>query len=246
MTHHAQILTSRRGAPRIRRASSHPFVFLPVWLSFGLGLLSLGWMTSRPGSPGYLISTAPRTASGAAAGPTASTLPSANASIELSNLFSPEVLVWEADILRWADQHDLDPNLVATVIQIESCGHPNVRSSAGAMGLFQVMPFHFQPGENPLDPDTNARRGLAYLSRALQLAQGRVDLALAGYNGGHGVIRRDITTWAAETQRYVHWGYGILDDIAAGYESSPTLNDWLQTGGASLCSRAAAALALSR
>ncbi|MGD2251639.1 MAG: transglycosylase SLT domain-containing protein [Anaerolineales bacterium] len=246
MAHHAQILTSRRGAPGIRRASSHPLLFLPVWLSFGLGLLSLGWVTTGPAASASLDSLVPRTVSGAAADLSTSTPPSANASTELSNLFSPEVLVWEADILHWADQHDLDPNLVATVMQIESCGHPSARSSAGAMGLFQVMPFHFQPGENPLDPDTNARRGLAYLSRALQLAHGRVELALAGYNGGHGVIHRDITTWAAEIQRYVRWGHGILDDIAAGYESSPTLHAWLQAGGASLCSRAAAALALSR
>ncbi|MBI1856315.1 MAG: transglycosylase SLT domain-containing protein [Chloroflexi bacterium] len=50
---------------------------------------------------------------------------------------------WAAAISRWANASNLDPNLVAVVMQIESCGNPSARSSAGAMGLFQVMPFHF-------------------------------------------------------------------------------------------------------
>ena len=38
----------------------------------------------------------------------------------------------------------LDPDIIATIIQIESCGNPAARSTAGAQGLFQVMPFHFE------------------------------------------------------------------------------------------------------
>src|SRR5690606_6122711 len=40
----------------------------------------------------------------------------------LTPLFTPQVMRWEAHILRWAAEHGLDPNLVATVMQIESCG----------------------------------------------------------------------------------------------------------------------------
>ena len=74
--------------------------------------------------------------------------------------FAPSVLFWEEDILKWAGDHDLDPNLVATVMQIESCGDPRALSSAGAMGLFQVMPYHFEENEAPYNPDINALRGL--------------------------------------------------------------------------------------
>jgi soluble lytic murein transglycosylase-like protein len=151
-------------------------------------------------------------------------------------------MTWSSDILRWSEIYNLDPNLVATVMQIESCGHPSVLSSSGAIGLFQVMPFHFPHGEDPFDPETNAKRGLGYLARGLGLSGGRMDLALAGYNGGHGVISRDQSQWAPETQRYVSWGNGILNDIASGRTTSPSLQAWLQAGGERLCRSASIAL----
>ncbi|MCJ7514125.1 MAG: transglycosylase SLT domain-containing protein [Anaerolineales bacterium] len=153
--------------------------------------------------------------------------------------FTPEVRRWSAHILRWASDYDLPPELVATVMQIESCGAPGVRSPAGAAGLFQVMPFHFEASEDPFEIETNAARGLAYLARGLDLAGGRADLALAGYNGGHGLIARDPATWPRQTQRYVHWGTGILQDVERGGSASPTLQAWLDAGGKHLCQRAA-------
>lgn len=156
----------------------------------------------------------------------------------LSPVFTPQVLRWEAEIQRWAEGIGLDPNLVAAVIQIESCGDPGAVSPSGALGLFQVMPFHFHAGEEPLDVETNARRGMEYLARSLELAQGRADLALAGYNGGHGVIGRPPEAWPAETRRYVSWGNGILIEIGAGLRESPTLRAWLAAGGERLCRRA--------
>ena len=124
---------------------------------------------------------------------------------------------------------------------IESCGHPTARSGAGAQGLFQVMPFHFAAGEDAYDPEVNARRGLAYLHRSLQLASGDTSLALAGYNGGHSLVQRDPQTWPDETSRYVRWGSGILSDLAAGPSSSPSLQAWLDAGGNRLCRAADAA-----
>lgn len=146
---------------------------------------------------------------------------------------------WEHEIYKWSGQYDLDPNLIATVMQIESCGHPMISSKAGALGLFQVMPYHFGTEEDPLDPETNARRGLTYLARALDLSGGRLDLALAGYNGGHSVIEQDLYLWPYETRRYVYWGTGILDDIQKGLEISQRLEEWFSAGGTSLCRRAA-------
>jgi len=90
----------------------------------------------------------------------------------LSPVFSPEIQYWSGSIRAWAAAAGLDPNLVATVMQIESCGDPRALSPAGAMGLFQVMPFHFAAGDDPYNPDTNALRGLAYLRRSLVAANG--------------------------------------------------------------------------
>lgn len=158
----------------------------------------------------------------------------------LPDMLPESVRAWSADIVRWSAATDIPPDLIAVVMTIESCGDPLARSRAGAQGLFQVMPFHFQDGENPLDPETNATRGLAYLARGLALAGGDVGLALAGYNGGHGQIGRDPATWPTETVRYVRWGTGILGDLRAGLAYSPTLDAWLEAGGARLCDRAAA------
>ncbi len=133
-------------------------------------------------------------------------------------------------------------DLIAVVMTIESCGDPAAVSRAGAQGLFQVMPFHFATGEFALDPETNALRGLAYLRRSLDLSSGDVGRALAGYNGGHGVISRAPSAWPAETVRYVRWGTTILDDLRAGRTPSPALQAWLDAGGAHLCLRSRTAL----
>jgi soluble lytic murein transglycosylase-like protein len=158
----------------------------------------------------------------------------------LSAAFTPEVQGWAPEILRWAHEQGLSPDLVGTVMQIESCGYAQATSPSGARGLFQVMPFHFVAAEDGYDPETNARRGLAYLSEALRLADGRVDRALAGYNAGHSALWLPPAEWPAETERYVYWGAGILDDIAAGRIPSPRLEEWLSAGGARLCAEARA------
>jgi soluble lytic murein transglycosylase-like protein len=163
----------------------------------------------------------------------------------LSPVFTPEVQYWGKWIQAWAAEAGLDPNLAATVMQIESCGNPLARSRAGAMGLFQVMPFHFTAADNPYDPATNARRGLAYLKRSLTAAGGDPRLALAGYNGGISVIKWSESSWSAETQRYVFLGGGIYADAAGGIEQSPRLQSWLAEGGASFCRTAARSLGIS-
>lgn len=157
----------------------------------------------------------------------------------LAIVFTPEVHYWEDEIIAWAQEHDLDHNLVATVMQIESCGDPEAISPSGAMGLFQVMPYHFAEGEDPFDPDTNALRGLTYLTTNLEEVNGHVGLALAGYNGGHLALWGDWETWSTETRSYFRWGSGIYREAAAGWESSPTLQAWLRAGGTSLCGQAA-------
>jgi soluble lytic murein transglycosylase-like protein len=156
----------------------------------------------------------------------------------ISPIFRVEIQFWSGSIVRWANAAGLDPNLAATVMQIESCGDPRARSSAGAAGLFQVMPYHFRGGENPYSPDTNALRGLAYLARSLQTARGDSRLALAGYNGGIGVISRGEWTWSAQTKRYVQYGAPIYDDARSGVTSSPALDEWYKRYGVSLCRQA--------
>ena len=163
----------------------------------------------------------------------------------LSPIFTKQIQHWGSDIVRWASASSLDPNLVAVVMQIESCGDPRAISRSGAIGLFQVMPFHFHITDNPFDPDTNALRGLNYLSRSLETAGGNARLALAGYNGGIGVISRGEWSWPAETNRYVHYGAPIYEDARSGADISSALEEWYGKFGASLCRQASRRLGLS-
>jgi soluble lytic murein transglycosylase-like protein len=164
----------------------------------------------------------------------------------LAPFFSSSVQFWGAAIQRWAQSVGLEPNLIATVMQIESCGDPEAVSSAGARGLFQVMPFHFKTNENPLDPETNARRGLAYLKKSIDLAKGNIRQALAGYNGGTSLVGGDEQNWSAETNDYAYWGEGIYHEAQAGRGQSSFLDQWLAHGGARLCHQARARLGLKR
>jgi soluble lytic murein transglycosylase-like protein len=168
------------------------------------------------------------------------------ASGAISPVFAAPVQYWAPQIEAWSAVHGIDPNLAATIMQVESCGDPNAVSSAGAQGLFQVMPFHFTAGENMQDPDTNASRGLAYFVERLQQTGGDIGRAFAGYNGGHRAAATTWDNWPNETQRYYTWTTGIYNEIQQGLNPSPTLQQWLQAGGASLCNQAATRLGLSQ
>jgi soluble lytic murein transglycosylase-like protein len=153
----------------------------------------------------------------------------------IAPLFTPEVRYWSREIQAWAAEAGMDPNLLATLMQIESCGNPQARSKAEALGLFQVMPYHFFATDNPYDPETNALRAMAYLYRSQEAARGDIRLTLAGYNGGLGMIGQAETAWPEETQRYVHWGSGIYQDAINNSNESQRLLEWLAAGGDSLC-----------
>ncbi len=195
----------------------------------------------------YALPTAPLSAAiEPAGGPTTSLFElSDSVTPGISPIFTKQIQHWGSDIVRWASASSLDPNLVAVVMQIESCGDPHALSRAGAIGLFQVMPFHFHITDNPFEPDTNALRGLNYLSRSMETAGGNPRLALAGYNGGIGVISRGEWAWPAETLRYVRYGAPIYEDARSGAGTSAALEEWYGKYGASLCRQASRRLGIS-
>ena len=97
-------------------------------------------------------------------------------------------------IVREADRNGLDPLLVAAVIFQESAFDQRARSSAGALGLMQLMPMtghHLMAargrkldGEHHLlDVDLNVELGTSYL-RHLVLQFGSLPEALLAYNHG--------------------------------------------------------------
>jgi peptidoglycan lytic transglycosylase len=94
-----------------------------------------------------------------------------------------------------AKENDLDPALLAAVIESESKFDPNARSSAGAIGLMQLTPTtakgiaSYTHGtrfrvSDLTDPDINVRYGAWYLRHLLDKYHDNERLALAAYNAG--------------------------------------------------------------
>ena len=85
---------------------------------------------------------------------------------------------------------NLDPDLILALIEHESRFMPKAISSAGAVGLMQVMPFWKnvigQEGDSLFEIRTNIRYGCLILKHYLDIEKGNVERALARYNGSLG------------------------------------------------------------
>jgi soluble lytic murein transglycosylase-like protein len=87
-------------------------------------------------------------------------------------------------VIKAAHRYRLDSSLVAAVTWHESNYYPRCVSPAGALGLMQVMPFHFRRGEVWSDPQTNLNVGCRILGGYVHRAAGDVGWALMMYNAG--------------------------------------------------------------
>jgi soluble lytic murein transglycosylase-like protein/outer membrane protein assembly factor BamD (BamD/ComL family) len=92
----------------------------------------------------------------------------------------------------------VDPFLILAVGRQESTFRPSLSSSAGAMGIMQLMPgtarhlvktdpdISSETGENLEEPLNSLRLGAHYIADMLDGSQGNIAYALASYNAGPG------------------------------------------------------------
>jgi soluble lytic murein transglycosylase-like protein len=89
-------------------------------------------------------------------------------------------------------EHDLDVDLLASVVHAESGSNAHAVSRAGAQGLMQLMPATAaQLGvKDSFAPEQNVHGGTGYLDSLLKRYHDNLALALAAYNAGPGAVDR--------------------------------------------------------
>ncbi|NLF52128.1 MAG: lytic transglycosylase domain-containing protein, partial [Leptolinea sp.] len=105
-----------------------------------------------------------------------------------------------------SQKYGVDADLVKAVIQNESAYDAQAISSAGAMGLMQLMPATAANlgVEDPMDPAQNIEGGVKLLRELLNQFSGNLTNTLAAYNAGPGAVQQygGVPPYQ-ETQTYV-------------------------------------------
>jgi len=117
---------------------------------------------------------------------------------------------YDADVHAAALRTGLPEHLIYAIIRQESLYRADAASSAGALGLMQLMPETARRTANRWDlpvptraslliPSVNIPLGAAFLKSLLDRAAGQTPLAVAAYNAGPGAVRRWLPASPMET-----------------------------------------------
>lgn len=105
-----------------------------------------------------------------------------------------------------SEKYGVSERLLKAIAYTESGFQANVTSSAGAMGIMQLMPSTASAYgvSDPYDAYQNIMGGAAVLKDLLNMFQGNQSLAIAGYNAGCGNVKKygGVPPFT-ETQNYV-------------------------------------------
>jgi Transglycosylase SLT domain len=130
---------------------------------------------------------------------------------------------YDNHILAASAAHGVSADLVRAVIQVESEFDPLAVSSKGAQGLMQLMPDTGRRFgvSDPFDPRQNIFAGVQYLRFLLDMFQGDIALAVAGYNAGENAVARfnGIPPYK-ETRSYVQKIQALLSGISLGIKAA--------------------------
>lgn len=110
---------------------------------------------------------------------------------------------------RESKRNKLDPELVLSVIHVESLFNPYAVSYVGAQGLMQIMPFWREEighaDDSYFHMETNIRYGTFILAWYLKKEKGNVTRALARYNGSLGSNRYPNKVYRALDKYYTNY-----------------------------------------
>jgi len=132
------------------------------------------------------------------------TSPAAESVSDLPSKLAPPDM--DSIIEQAASKHQIDPDLVRAIVQVESNYDPYAVSPKGARGLMQLIPATAQRFgvANVFDPRANLDGGIRYLKYLLGMYGGDLQLTLAAYNAGENSVARSRGVPAyRETQNYI-------------------------------------------
>jgi len=113
---------------------------------------------------------------------------------------------YDKKIVSIARRYNVDPHLIKAIIQTESDFDHLAVSKHGAQGLMQLMPATARELRvfDPFNPQENIDGGTRYFRTILDTFDGNVELSLAAYNAGPGLVQRtNGIPVIPETVRYV-------------------------------------------
>lgn len=95
-------------------------------------------------------------------------------------------------LMKAGTAHNIDADLLASVVRAESAGNTRAVSRAGALGLMQLMPGTATDlgVADSFAPNENIQGGSAYLDWLLTRYHDNLQLALAAYNAGPAAVDR--------------------------------------------------------
>jgi soluble lytic murein transglycosylase-like protein len=137
---------------------------------------------------------------------------------EVTTTFQAMVHQWDDFVSEASADYAIPKAWLFATMWAESRGNSGAKSSKGAIGLMQVMPYHFKPGEEAYDPRTNIRAGARYMQEKRAKVKNLVEMASA-YNAGgpwtnaswiaHGYNPSLTTRWGVPAQP------GYIDTVIA-------------------------------
>lgn len=134
---------------------------------------------------------------------------------------------------RASQSYNVDIQLLKALAKQESNFDPNVVSSAGAIGIMQLMPDLAQSMgvTNAYDPEQNIMGGAKYLSQLLTQYDQDITLALAAYNAGPGNVEKyNGVPPFKETQNHIQKVLSYMEqDLSVSDIISQTDNSSIQT-----------------
>jgi hypothetical protein len=138
----------------------------------------------------------------------------------------PAPPVLDAAVRQIAAEQSLPPELLHSVIQVESNYNPGAVSPKGAQGLMQLIPETARRFGvlDSFDPVENIQGGARYLKYLLGLYQGDYPRALAAYNAGEKAVAKygGVPPYA-ETQNYVAQVQKRLDSARPPAQVKPAV-----------------------